>query len=97
MNKEEIENFIEEMTKVRPEMLNKQALELFNTIMEILDHVEELEADNYEQNNIINSYIEERRTVIEELEKLANNLEKDGFVGYADNIRDILEMLGEKK
>ena len=34
---EEIENLIEELTKVRPSMLNDEALKLFNTIMAILD------------------------------------------------------------
>lgn len=34
---EEIENLIEQLTKVRPEMLNEEALKLFNTIMAILD------------------------------------------------------------
>lgn len=33
----EIENLIEQLTKVRPEMLNEEALKLFNTIMAILD------------------------------------------------------------
>ena len=34
---EDIENLIEQLTKVRPEMLNEEALKLFNTIMAILD------------------------------------------------------------
>ena len=33
----EIENLIEQLTKVRPERLNEEALKLFNTIMAILD------------------------------------------------------------
>lgn len=33
----DIENLIEKLTKVRPEMLNKEALKLFNTIMAVLD------------------------------------------------------------
>ena len=33
----EIESLIEELTKVRPEMLNDEALKLFNTMMAILD------------------------------------------------------------
>ena len=33
----ELESFIEQMTKVRPEMLNDEALKLFNTIMKVLD------------------------------------------------------------
>ena len=34
---DDIEKLIEELTKVRPEMLNDEALKLFNTIMAILD------------------------------------------------------------
>ena len=33
----DIENLIEQMTLVRPEMLNEEALKLFNTIMAVLD------------------------------------------------------------
>ena len=33
----DIEKLIEQMTAVRPEMLNEEALKLFNTIMAILD------------------------------------------------------------
>ena len=49
LNKEEIEKLIEDMTKVRPEMLNEEALKLFNTIMKILDERETLikERDYY--------------------------------------------------
>jgi hypothetical protein len=39
---EDIEKLIEELTKVRPEMLNEEALKLFNTIMAILDERDEL-------------------------------------------------------
>ena len=49
MSKEEIEKLIEDMTKVRPEMLNKEGLKLFNTIMKILDERDTLiqERDYY--------------------------------------------------
>lgn len=49
LNKEEIEKLIEDMTKVRPEMLNEEALKLFNTIMKILDERDTLiqERDYY--------------------------------------------------
>lgn len=49
MINEEIENLIEDMTKVRPEMLNEEALKLFNTIMKILDERDTLiqERDYY--------------------------------------------------
>ena len=41
----EIENLIEELTKVRPEMLNEEALKLFNTIMAVLDERDELKEE----------------------------------------------------
>ena len=49
LNNEEIEKLIEDMTKVRPEMLNGEALKLFNTIMKILDERDTLiqERDYY--------------------------------------------------
>lgn len=49
LSKEEIEKLIENMTKVRPEMLNKEGLKLFNTIMKILDERDTLikERDYY--------------------------------------------------
>ena len=49
LNNEEIEKLIEDMTKVRPEMLNEEALKLFNTIMKIIDERDKLiqERDYY--------------------------------------------------
>lgn len=49
LSNEEIEKLIEDMTKVRPEMLNEDGLKLFNTIMKILDERETLiqERDYY--------------------------------------------------
>lgn len=46
---EEVERFLEDMTKVRPEMLNDEALKLFNTIMKVLDERDNLikERDYY--------------------------------------------------
>lgn len=38
----EIENLMEQLTKVRPEMLNEEALKLFNTIMAVLDERDKL-------------------------------------------------------
>lgn len=45
-NEANIEEFIEELTKVRPEMLNEEALKLFNTIMAILDERDKLKEEN---------------------------------------------------
>lgn len=46
---EEVERFLEDMTKVRPEMLSAEALKLYNTIMRILDERDNLmkERDYY--------------------------------------------------
>lgn len=44
----DIENLIEQLTKVRPEMLNEETLKLFNTIMAILDERDKLKRDNRE-------------------------------------------------
>lgn len=44
----EIENLIEQLTKVRPEMLNEEALKLFNTIMAVLDERDKLIKRNKE-------------------------------------------------
>ena len=47
---EEIEKLIEALTKVRPEMLNEEALKLFNTIMAVLDERDKLIKENKELN-----------------------------------------------
>lgn len=61
MDKKEIEKLIEDMTKVRPEMLNEEGLKLFNTIMKILDERDTLikERDYYKAryNEFNNAFI----------------------------------------
>lgn len=49
LSNEEIEKLIEDMTKVRSEMLNEDGLKLFNTIMKIIDERDTLiqERDYY--------------------------------------------------
>ena len=44
----DIENLIKELTKVRPSMLNEEALKLFNTIMLALDDRDKLIKENKE-------------------------------------------------
>lgn len=40
----------------------------------------------------------EKQNVMKDLEEVSHSLEKDGFVGYADDIQDILSyMKGEEK
>ena len=53
--KEDVNKLIEELTKVRPSMLNDEALKLFNTIMAILDERDRLKKEIEEQQVIINS------------------------------------------
>lgn len=61
MDKKEIEKLIEDMTKVRPEMLNEEGLKLFNIIMKILDERDTLikERDYYKAryNEFNNAFI----------------------------------------
>ena len=59
MDKEEIENLIEDMTKVRPEMLDDKGLKLFKVIMQLLDERDTLikERDYYNKRyNEFNDY-----------------------------------------
>lgn len=69
LTNEEIEQCIKDLTKVRPEKLDDEGLKLFKTIMQILDERDNLRADNYEANNIINDYIEEKQKLIDKLEE----------------------------
>ena len=41
----EVERFLEDMTKVRPEKLNEEGLKLYNTIMRILDERDNLKKE----------------------------------------------------
>ena len=62
-----VTNFLEtECNKCGNKIKFKLAI---GNIKDVEEYIEKLEADNYEQNNIINSYIEERRELIEKLEK----------------------------
>lgn len=85
----EIENLIEQLTKVRPEMLNEEALKLFNTIMAVLDDRDRLREKNTYQSKTIIELEEQIKYYANEINEIANELEKDGFVGCADEIRDL--------
>lgn len=69
LNNEEIEKLIEDMTKVRPKMLNEDGLKLFNTIMKILDERDTLikERDYYKAryNEFNNAFIEGSKKLCE--------------------------------
>ena len=74
-----------------------EAIEIF------LQYIEELEADNYEANNIINEYIEERQKLINKLKKEKLTIEStysqingDYFMAQdrLDLINELLEIVG---
>ena len=72
LSNEEIEKLIEDMTKVRPEMLNEEALKLFNTIMKIIDERDTLiqERDYYKARyNEFNDYFLKNNMTIEQMLK----------------------------
>ena len=52
--KQDINNLIEELTKVRPDELSTEGLKLFNKINEIIDKNKELE-EYYEEQNEVNA------------------------------------------
>ena len=85
---QDINNLIEELTKVRPDELSKEGFKLFNKINEIIDKNKELEEKWYKdthklQNDLdlanadkINNYI--RVSLVEEkIEELNKQLEED--------------------
>lgn len=48
--------------------------------------------------NLIEKLESNKQELIEKLEETRNNLKKDGFIGYSDEIQEILEILkGEKE
>lgn len=61
LSKEEIEKFIQEMTEVRPDKLNKEGLRLYNIIMKILDKNEQLETENKNLKNILNAGVNKEK------------------------------------
>lgn len=48
LNNEEIEKLIEDMTKVRPEMLDDKGLKFFKVIMQLLDERDRLRKEKFE-------------------------------------------------
>ena len=61
----------------------------------LLEYIEQLESDNYELNNRINDYIEERRELIEKLEENVEELEilHDNYID-ANIVEGTYETLG---
>lgn len=106
LSKKEIENMKIGLHNIRANNLMAMQCSLADTedkekwlkeidiIDNTFEYIEQLEADNYEANKRIDEYIEERKKIIEELKEIRTNLNRDGFVGYADDITDILEFMG---
>ena len=72
---QETEELIEDMTKVRPEMLSKEALKLYNTIMRILDERDNLikERDYYKARYLeFNKGVLEGMKIIKERDEINN-------------------------
>ena len=69
LSKEEIEKLIEDMTKVRPEMLDDKGLKFFKVIMQLLDERDTLikERDYYKAryNEFNNAFIEGGKKICE--------------------------------
>lgn len=63
---EDIEKLIKELTKVRPEMLNEEALKLFNTIIAIID----------ERDYLLKAYKQDEEVI----DEMAQTLLNYGFV-----------------
>ena len=71
-------------------------IEDIKAIKTLLQYVKELEADNYEANNIINEYIEERRKI---LNKLHDVIDDNVYSDIEYSIRrglaqELLEIMG---
>lgn len=75
LSKEEIENMKLDILNLH-HMLGKKTSISKNAIKNALKYIDQLESDNYEQNNIINSYIEERQKLIEKLEERIKAVDK---------------------
>ena len=58
MNKEEIEDILEELHLVRPEILKPKAKKLFEAIMSIADERDELQQENKKYKEVFDKAIE---------------------------------------
>ena len=93
-NKTDIEEDIKESFN-RIETIIKQEVCLFNqtvvqgNINQIKRYIENILADRERLEEKANKY----DSLVEKIKELKCNLDKDGFVGYADEITDILEEL----
>ena len=84
MTEKEIQDILDELNDVRPEVLNDKAKRLFEAIMQIANERDELrrknedlKADNYEANNIIKDLLDDIpvQKVKDKIEELKNNID----------------------
>ena len=96
------ETLLEQMTRVRPEVLNEETLKLFNKIMEVIDERDELQqklsAVNKMNEDNYNKYcevLEENKRLKEEYMLLTNASEE-----YEDELQErinrAIEYIGNK-
>ena len=87
LSKEEIKSHID--------LVKLPQYEADSTERALVEYIEQLESDNYELNNIINDYIEERRELIEKLENDIEELEilHDNYID-ANIVEGIYETIG---
>ena len=104
---ENIENFIEELTKVRPEMLNEEALKLFNTILAVLDERDKLIKENKELKakiDVSNWHEKSCREIIDskyipksKIKEIRDKAEVMDYYMLNDVIDDLNKLLGDEE
>ena len=105
IKEKEVQKVLDELKEVRPEKLTGEAKRLFEAIMKIADErdellkerqadkekIKELEADNYECNNIIRDYIEDWKLKTKIIDLMAEQLKtpinsKKDVIDYFENL-----------
>lgn len=82
LSKEEIENLLKNISqgfRKIPQVENILYPLDINQFQKLSEYIAKLESD--------------KQKLIEKLEKTRNNLEKDGFIGYSDEIQESLKIL----
>ena len=105
MSEEKILTEIKKYFKEAPKYLNNMYPLDSRQFETLMDYIKQLEANNYEQNNIINNYTEERKKLINELEKSikqynymkqtvsADGYEEGYYKGHISEAQEILQIL----
>lgn len=100
LTNEEIEQCIKDLTKVRPEMLDDEALKLFKTTMQILDERDNLRKENAnfkeieaEHKKINKELRTQNKKAIDRLKEYLKMIRQDGIYGYDTEIVEILSIL----